>query len=70
MFQELGPHARGLLEVVAFFPQRFNEENIHWILRTIPNVSIMLDKFYVLSLTLDQRVRHHIGATARSRAPQ
>ena len=51
MFQELGPDAREFLEVVAFFPQGVNEENIHWQYPTIPGAPKMLDKFCVLSLT-------------------
>ena len=51
MFQELGPDARGLLEVVAFFPQGVDENNLNWLLPTISNGSNILDKFCVLSLT-------------------
>ena len=50
-FQELGPDARSLLEVVAFFPQGVNEKNIDWLFPTISNVPDMFDKFCVLSLT-------------------
>ena len=50
-FQELGPDAREFLEVVAFFPQGINEENIHWQYPTISSASKMLDEFCVLSLT-------------------
>ena len=49
-FRELGPDARSLLEVVAFFPQGINEKNTHWLFPTISGVSNMLDKFCVLSL--------------------
>lgn len=56
MFQELGPDARELLEVVAFFPQGVNEKNIHWLFRAVLNVLIMLDKLCALSLTSDQRI--------------
>ena len=51
LFQELGPDARGLLEVVAFFPQGVNENNIGWLFPTIPNGKSIFDKFCMLSLT-------------------
>ena len=51
MFQELSPNARQFLEVVAFFPQGVNEENVHWQYPTIPSAPKMLDEFGVLSLT-------------------
>ena len=50
-FQELGPDAREFLEVVAFFPQGINEENVHWQFPTIPDAPKILDEFCVLSLT-------------------
>ena len=50
MFQQLGPDAHPLLEVVAFLPQGVNENHIHWLFPTISNVQNILDRFCILSL--------------------
>ena len=51
MFLELGPNARELLGVVAFFPQGVDENNIDWLLPEISNGPPFFDKFCMLSLT-------------------
>ena len=50
-FRNLGPRARDLLGVIAFFPQGIDEKNLDWLFPTISNRATIFNKFCVLSLT-------------------
>ena len=55
MFRGLGPHARSLLEAVAFFPQGVSENNASWLFPTTLDVLNILNRFCTLSLTYRNR---------------
>ena len=50
-FQKLGPNARELLAIIAFFPQGIDENNLDWLFPTISDRSTIFDEFYTHSLT-------------------
>jgi tetratricopeptide (TPR) repeat protein len=50
-FRELGPDARDLLGVIAFFPHGIDENNLDWFFPSISNRRNIFNKFCALSLT-------------------
>ena len=61
-FLKLGPDARDLLGVIAFFPQGINEDHLDWLFPTLSDVESTLDKLCALSLT--HRTDDHITMLA------
>lgn len=51
MFTNLGPYARRVLEVIAFFPQGVDEGKLEWVFPTVPDAQKIVDGFNILSLT-------------------
>ena len=51
MFQELGPDAHSILEVVAFFPQGIDENNLVLLFPSVSDGANVFDKLCILSLT-------------------
>ena len=50
-FRNLGPGARELLGVIAFFPQGIDKNNLVWLFPDIPDIKSTFDRFCALSLT-------------------
>ena len=51
LFRELGPDARELLGVIAFYPQGIDGNNLNWLFPTVVDITDIFDKLSILSLT-------------------
>ena len=76
-FLKLGPDARDLLGVIAFFPQGINEDHIEWLFPTSSDVESTFDKFCALSLayrtdgyvTMLAPIRDHLAPQDQKPSP-
>ena len=50
-FVNLGPDARSILEVIAFFPLGVDERKLEWVFPVVPDRQKIIDGLCVLSLT-------------------
>ena len=63
MFAALGGDARGVLEIIAFFPQGVDEGKLGWVFPTVTCIQDIIDTFCILSLT------HRAGSFVTMLAP-
>ena len=76
-FRALGPGARELLGVVAFFPSGIDKNNFQWLFPAIPDVKSTFDRFCALSLiyrsdsfiTMLAPIRDHLAPSDPKSSP-